>query len=513
MLIPAVRSVLDRLGLSLHRKDSIDRLYREVERLRRGGGSQLASDVPPPPIESSTGAEDDPRLKAKYDRVRAALDWYEQNRSRFLTTQDHDAEHKQKRIVNRIADFGNSDFADLASWLFASSLTNHRILHQRIDEGALLWRSVKATAGPILEVGRAAGGSTVTILGASGNRPVVSVDRGPVHAELVAHVFSRPDVRERLTLYTQNSREAIAENVFGMIFIDADHSYEGVCHDIASVWNMLKPFDGKPAIAVFHDAAENPIAYVKQVKRACDELIAEPGVAKVVETWGSMLALEKLGDIDTDRWHAKEDKDVWKKFAGSDYPVLAPTLGRGQLRPEGAPPFHVKRAAPSVLGEENIETPAWIKTGISIEPVYPEADNPARFIREALVGGIHRIEKAFKRGISRFRLTAFLRPVRSKVVRFSVFDAAHVAWMEIDFELTNASRIMQPQTRDRAEILDASFLYGNGFFRCEFAAALPASAVATSISFTVLDDAGAPEHDGNPERGFLLNLASVRELE
>ena len=109
------------------------------------------------------------------------------------------------------------------------------MIHQRIDEATVLWRSVKRTAGPILEVGRAAGGSTIVILGASGDRTVVSIDRAPTQPEMTKAVFSRPDVQSRLKLYNQSSREEIAEREFGMMFIDGDHSYEGVCHDIAYV--------------------------------------------------------------------------------------------------------------------------------------------------------------------------------------------------------------------------------------------------------------------------------------
>ena len=430
-------------------------------------------------------------------------------------TEDYDARAKQERLIDGITDFGRADFADLACWLFASSLINHRVLHQRIDEGSLLWRAVKASGGPILEVGRAAGGSTVTILGASGDRPVVSIDRAPVHAEMAAHVFSRPDVRRRLTLYTQSSREAIAEDAFGLIFIDADHSYEGVCHDIASFWNLLKPFDGKSPIAVFHDAVENPIAYVGPVKRACDELIAERGVAKVVGSWGSMLALEKHDDIDQNRWYAKEDRYFWRRYASPAYPVLAPTRNRGQLRSDGKPAFNVKKEAPNLLGEENIDDPKWIKTGVDIETAYSEAgaDNPARFVREVPIGGLHRLEKSLRQGLSRFRLTAFVRPIRSKTLRFSIFDSTRTSLADVDFELTNASRILQPKTRGGVEALDAGFLYGNGFFRCELLVSMAAPLAAASIGIAALDDAGSLEHDGNPERGFLLNLASVRELQ
>ncbi|MCU1295535.1 MAG: hypothetical protein JWP08_4385 [Bryobacterales bacterium] len=125
------------------------------------------------------------------------------------------------------------------------------MVHQRIDEGSLLWRAVKMSEGPVLEVGRAAGGSTIVLLGASGARPVVNIDRALFHAFIAEDVFQRPDVASRLKLDVQTSGEPIAEVGFGMGFIDADHSYEGICPDIGMFWNKLKSFDGKPPLAAF----------------------------------------------------------------------------------------------------------------------------------------------------------------------------------------------------------------------------------------------------------------------
>lgn len=509
MLMPIVKGALARFGLSLHRKASIDRLHRELDRMRRLGGARPVSPDPPPPMEAQADDGGNASHHPDYDAVLASLDWYEQRRSQFLTTEDYDARGKQIRLIDGIKEIGRSDFADLACWLFASSLINHRILHQRIDEGALLWRAVKNSGGPILEIGRAAGGSTTIILGASGDRKVVSIDRAPSHAEMADRIFERPDVRDRLTLYMQSSREPIAENAFGMSFIDGDHSYEGVCHDIASFWNMLKPMDGKPAIAVFHDAVENPIAYVAPVKRACDELIAEPGVAKVVGAWGSMLALEKLGDIDQDRWYAKESRNFWKRYASSAYPVLAPKVLRGRLGSAEASAPIVTKVLPNLIGEENVDDPSWIKTGVTIEGVYSEADNPVRFVRDVSGDGAHGIKKNLKRKLSEFRLIAFVRPIRTRVVRFTVLDAGGVSLADVDFELTNNSRVLPPRTNEGVNVKVAAFLYGNGFFRCEIIVSLAGLLTANAIAIS----APAETSDAKEaERGFLMNLASVREL-
>jgi hypothetical protein len=497
MLKSAVNNLLGRFGLAVHRTSSIERLMRGHERLR-ARLSDGRSVEPPAPARRVFGGDD--ALPAAYAEVREALDWYEERQNFFRVTEDYDARAKEQRIVDGIADFGQSDFADLACWIFASALANHRVVHQRIDETTTLWRAVKHSGGPILEVGRAAGGSTIAILGASGDRQVVSIDRGPFHAQMAERIFSRPDVRRRLKLYTQSSREPIAENEFGMIFIDADHSYEGVCHDIATFWNSLKSFDGKPPMAVFHDAASNPITFVKPVKRACDELLAEPGVASVVESWGSMLALEKRADIDADRWYAKEDKEFWTQFA-TEFAI--PPAAR---RPA------VHKAAVNFINQEGLDDPSWIKDGITVDRVYAETDNPVRFVREASSAGRHAIEKTVDAGPARLGLTAFVRPVQLRRLRLAIYDSARRRLAHADFEFGAASRMLDANADGVGNILDTGFRYGNGFFRCELAAAFAPAVASVIVAVEALGPTGESTYPGDPERGFLMNLASLREV-
>ena len=507
MLKESVRNVLARFGLSLHRKESIHRLFRELERLRR-----IASTVPgsnePPPARATTAPNAD--LQAELAQAKEALEWYEERRDSFRLTEDYNARAKEKTIIDGASRFGHIDFADLACWIFASSLSNHRVIHQRVDEATVLWRSVKRTAGPILEVGRAAGGSTIVILGSSGDRNVVSIDRAPTQPEMTKVVFSRPDVQSRLKLYNQSSREEIAEREFGMMFIDGDHSYEGVCHDIATFWNCLKSFDGKAPLAVFHDAADNPIGYVPAVKRACDELIGEGRVARVVDSWGSMLAVEKLGDLDQDRWYAKEDRGFWKRYAGSGYPVLSPRTIRSSRDPDAGTRA---KGLINLLGEENLDDPSWAKVGADLDIVFLEADNPVRFVRETPTEGEHKVEKSVPLGRSRFAITVFLRPVRRKSLRLAVRAPGGAPLAEVDFALVDDCRIERRQAGSGARIIDCGFLYGNGFFRCDLAVETSERLPSVLVSVAALDESGSPRYQGSPDRGFMVNLASVRELQ
>jgi len=503
LLKEKVQNFLNLGGLSLHKKASIDRLLEENARLRAAPNGATPSGVAAPAI---AGPSHNASLEEECRGLREELRKHRDRQIFYATTEDYNAHDKMRQSVDRIAKFGEADFAELSCWIFAASLNNHRVIHQRIDEGALLWRALKMSGGPILEVGRAAGGSTLVLLGASGSRPVVSIDRAPFHAFIAEHVFERPDVASRLKLYRQSSREPIAETEFGMVFIDADHSYEGVCHDIATFWNTLRPFDGKPALAAFHDAADNPITYVEPVKQACEELLVERNVARVVESWGSMLILEKVGDIDQDQWFAKENPGFWQQYASR---VLRPTVLRGRLRPEHAVR---KRGAINLLGDANVEHESWVKRGLDIERAQLNEDNPLRLLRETPEASEHCLEKSAALNISRLNFSVFVRPHRLETIRLSVRDNDRSTLAYVDFRLGNQSRIANTFAKEGIEIIDAQFLYRNGFFGCDLAVACPAPKASAIFAVNTLDADDKTSFPGSRERGFFINLSSVREI-
>lgn len=449
-------------------------------------------------------------LRVECERLRGELRKHEDRQVFYLTTEDYHAHNKMRRAVADIEKFGEADFAALSGWLFAASLNNHRVVHQRIDEGSLLWRAVKMSGGPILEVGRAAGGSTIVLLGASGARPVVSIDRAPFHAFIAEDVFQRPDVASRLKLYVQTSREPIAETEFGMVFIDADHSYEGICHDIGMFWNQLKSFDGRPPLAAFHDGADNPITFVEPVKAACDELLAEAGVARVVESWGSMLVLEKTGDIDPKKWFTKEHFAFWERFATPQFPVLKPMVLDGRLRP-GTPT--IKTAAANLLGDENIEHESWIKKGMTVGRLQLNEDSPVRFIRETKNASEHGIEKSVTLNVSQFKAAFYLRPYQLETVRLSLLSEDRRVLASVDFNLGTAAHVLGSEAAPGVELIDAAFAYRNGYYGCDLAVRLarPAGTVIFAVTLlTQSEKSLVPQRDG--ERGFFANLSSIREI-
>ena len=56
---------------------------------------------------------------------------------------DEDMDEKSFKLINEIKDFGTVDFAAICPWIFTSSVQNHHIVHERIDEASLLWMMTK----------------------------------------------------------------------------------------------------------------------------------------------------------------------------------------------------------------------------------------------------------------------------------------------------------------------------------------------------------------------------------
>lgn len=196
------------------------------------------------------------------------------------------------------------DFADLA-WLFTSNNQNRGILRQNFDEAALLWRAVKSSSGAILEIGRRHGGSTVLLVAAGAGRPVTSIDLAPAHNPACDEFFQRvaSEQPRRLELLVGDSRKPMDGRTWGFMFIDGDHTYEGVKADVRAHWNELQKSDDTPAGVVFHDAVPNDgLSYANQlnhhegVRLVCEELVTL-GCAKEVRSAGSSLWLKKVANL------------------------------------------------------------------------------------------------------------------------------------------------------------------------------------------------------------------------
>ena len=220
-------------------------------------------------------------------------------------------------------------FEDLA-WLFTCDSRNRGLIRQGFNEAALLWKAVKATSGNILEVGRNFGGSTVLLAAAAPDRHLYSIDNRSHENKACRDYLTQPQNKQRVHLLVTDSRATLPNLSFGLLFIDGDHSFEGVRADVLAHWNSLQLDAGGVALAAFHDAIPNDnfkwrdahrrlnrvwirfknkfrrrqkpeVApdYSPGVKRVCDELVRS-GAAGRWQIAGSMLVLRKLTDLPAD---------------------------------------------------------------------------------------------------------------------------------------------------------------------------------------------------------------------
>jgi Methyltransferase domain len=151
-------------------------------------------------------------------------------------------------------------FEDLA-FMFSSNQLNHGVASLQFDEAALLFRLGKNADGPVAEIGRFKGGSTVVF--ATAGAELWSYD---------LHVALRPDmtgeqldreledaltrlgVRDRVHLLVGDSRTVEPPpEPLAVLFIDGDHSYEGAKAD----FDRWGAFVRRGGHVLFHDAVDS----------------------------------------------------------------------------------------------------------------------------------------------------------------------------------------------------------------------------------------------------------------
>jgi hypothetical protein len=230
-------------------------------------------------------------------------------------------------IVEELTQSASEGFEDLA-WIFTCDSRNRGLIRQGFDEAGVLWKAVKATSGNILEIGRNLAGSTVLLAAAGApDREIYSIDNRSNEDRACKDYLARSANKGRVHLLVADSRAPLPNLRFGLLFIDGDHTFEGVLADMVGHWNGLQSSGEYPALAAFHDALPNDnfkwrdadrrlnrlwirvknkfrrrqkpeIApgYDPGVLKVCDELIRQ-GLAVKWRSAGSMLVMRKLADL------------------------------------------------------------------------------------------------------------------------------------------------------------------------------------------------------------------------
>jgi predicted O-methyltransferase YrrM len=193
-------------------------------------------------------------------------------------------------------------FSDII-WLWEESETgitrSRKVIRQHLSEAELLWKYCTLTSGGIVEIGTYHGGGTTLLLEASShtNRRVSSIDRfspsqmAPVHRrddfhESCKKVFEKN--KNRLSLIVEYSKDVVIYHSYDLLFIDGNHSYEGVKTDLEVHFPRLEI----GGIVVFHDYGSIKESH-KQVTKAVDEWV-DSGHIKLLEVARSLAAFRKI---------------------------------------------------------------------------------------------------------------------------------------------------------------------------------------------------------------------------
>ena len=131
-------------------------------------------------------------------------------------------------------------------WLFTSNETTRGIARLNIAEGALLYKYCKkVSSGVLVEIGRKYGGSTVLMSSSLVQGHLYSID---IVEHQCVYEYTK-SYKDKITFITGDSKMVEWDIPIDLIFIDGDHSYEGVKNDIKKFTPHIK----KNGYVIFHD--------------------------------------------------------------------------------------------------------------------------------------------------------------------------------------------------------------------------------------------------------------------
>ena len=163
-----------------------------------------------------------------------------------------------KSKINLLNNSKLKEFEDLA-FLFNCNHSNRGIIALDFDEAALIFSTIRSNKiNSILEIGRFLGGSTLLISVAKNDSAnFYSVDlkvKAPEYADdkVILDAVSKTG-KKNIEFIVGDSTTYVPPQNIDFVFIDGDHSYEGVKNDYLNIEKYLN----NGAHVLFHDSASS----------------------------------------------------------------------------------------------------------------------------------------------------------------------------------------------------------------------------------------------------------------